>query len=85
VYKNGKVEIIQNEQGKPRPPLCDDSSDTPPLGNRITPSVVAFTEAGRLIGEGAKNQAVLNPTNTVYDAKRLIGRAYHEAPANPCA
>ena len=62
VYKNGKVEIIQNEQG-----------------NRITPSVVAFTPEGRLVGDGAKNQAVLNPSNTIYDVKRLIGRAFHEA------
>jgi len=61
VYKNGRVEIIQNDQG-----------------NRITPSYVAFTSEGRLIGEGAKNQAVLNPSNTVYDAKRLIGRTYSE-------
>ncbi len=43
-------------------------------GNRITPSVVAFSDGDRLIGEAAKNQAALNPTNTVYDAKRLIGR-----------
>jgi len=41
-------------------------------GNRITPSWVAFTETERLIGEAAKNQAPLNPENTVYDAKRLI-------------
>jgi len=47
-------------------------------GNRITPSVVAFSDAERLIGEAAKNQAALNPTNTVYDAKRLIGRKYSD-------
>ena len=43
-------------------------------GNRITPSWVAFTDTERLIGEAAKNQATTNPTRTVYDAKRLIGR-----------
>ena len=46
------------------------------LGNRITPSVVAFTDEERLIGESAKNQAAINPTNTVYDVKRLVGRKY---------
>ena len=45
-------------------------------GNRTTPSYVAFTETERLIGDGAKNQAAMNPENTVYDAKRLIGRKY---------
>jgi heat shock protein 5 len=48
-------------------------------GNRITPSVVAFSDGDRLIGEAAKNQAALNPTNTVYDAKRLIGRKYTDS------
>ena len=61
MYKNGRVEIIANDQG-----------------NRITPSYVAFTgEAGeRLIGDAAKNQLTINPENTVFDAKRLIGRDY---------
>lgn len=59
VFKNGKVEIIANDQG-----------------NRITPSYVAFTETERLIGDAAKNQAALNPENTVFDVKRLIGRAF---------
>jgi endoplasmic reticulum chaperone BiP len=46
------------------------------LGNRITPSVVAFTDEDRLIGEAAKNQATVNPTRTLYDVKRLIGRRF---------
>ncbi|GME68276.1 unnamed protein product [[Candida] boidinii] len=47
-------------------------------GNRVTPSFVAFTPEERLIGDAAKNQAALNPKNTVFDAKRLIGRAFNE-------
>ena len=45
-------------------------------GNRTTPSVVAFTESGNLIGQTAKRQQVTNPTNTIYAAKRLIGRTF---------
>jgi len=48
------------------------------LGNRITPSWVAFTETERLIGEAAKNQAAANPENTVFDVKRLIGRKFDD-------
>ena len=62
VYKNGKVEIIANDQG-----------------NRITPSYVAFTDTERLIGDAAKNQATVNPTRTVYDVKRLVGRKFSDA------
>ncbi|KAI3648966.1 hypothetical protein MP228_006820 [Amoeboaphelidium protococcarum] len=62
VFQAGKVEIIAND-----------------LGSRITPSWVAFTDDGeRLIGEAAKNQAPQNPKNTVFDAKRLIGRKYND-------
>lgn len=62
VFKNGRVEIIPNDQG-----------------NRITPSYVAFTSEGeRLIGDAAKNQLTSNPENTVYDAKRMIGREFSD-------
>ncbi|CAH9060023.1 unnamed protein product [Cuscuta europaea] len=48
------------------------------LGNRTTPSWVAFTELERLIGEAAQNQAAKNPTNTIFDVKRLIGRNFSD-------
>merc|ERR1711998_103018 len=47
-------------------------------GNRTTPSYVAFTDTERLIGDAAKNAAAMNPKNTVFDAKRLIGRKYDD-------
>merc|ERR1711962_969675 len=63
VFKNGRVEIIANDQG-----------------NRITPSYVAFTAEGeRLIGDAAKNQLTTNPENTVFDAKRMIGREWSDS------
>jgi len=47
-------------------------------GNRTTPSYVAFTDTERLIGDAAKNQVAMNPSNTVFDAKRLIGRSFND-------
>jgi L1 cell adhesion molecule like protein len=48
-------------------------------GNRTTPSYVAFTDSERLIGDAAKNQVAMNPNNTVFDAKRLIGRKFEDS------
>ena len=61
VMRNGKVDIIANDNG-----------------NRTTPSYVAFTSQERLVGEAAKNQAPLNAVNTIFDAKRLIGKRYND-------
>jgi len=60
VWQNDAVEIIANDQG-----------------NRTTPSYVAFSadSTERMVGDAAKNQAARNPTNTIFDAKRLIGRS----------
>jgi heat shock protein 5 len=63
VWRNGRAEICPNEQG-----------------NRITPSYVAFLKDGqRLIGDAAKNQSSQNPSRTVFDVKRLIGRKFNDA------
>merc|ERR1712032_1658392 len=62
IYKNGRVEIIPNDQG-----------------NRITPSYVSFTDDERLIGEAAKNRATINPSQTLFDVKRLIGRRFKDS------
>lgn len=48
-------------------------------GNRTTPSYVGFTDTERLIGDAAKNQVAMNPRNTVFDAKRLIGRKFEDS------
>jgi len=48
-------------------------------GNRTTPSYVAFTDTERLIGDPAKNQVAINPSNTIFDAKRLIGRKFTDS------
>jgi len=61
IMRNGKVDIIANDNG-----------------NRTTPSYVAFTSQERLVGEAAKNQAPLNAENTIFDAKRLIGKRFND-------
>ena len=61
VWKNGKVVVLHNKEGK-----------------TITPSVVAFTDDNVLIGEDAKKNLLSNPKNTIYDAKRLIGRKFND-------
>jgi hypothetical protein len=48
------------------------------LGNRITPSQVAFTDEEKLVGESAKNQGAMNPLRTIYVIKRLIGRKFKD-------
>jgi len=47
-------------------------------GNRTTPSYISFTDTERLIGDAAKNQSSMNPINTIFDAKRLIGRKFND-------
>ena len=49
------------------------------FGNRITPSFVAFTDEERMVGESAKNQALLDPKRSIYVVKRLIGRKFDDA------
>ena len=48
-------------------------------GNRTTPSYVSFTDEERLIGDSAKSMANMNPHNTIFDAKRIIGRKYSDS------
>ena len=62
IWKNGSAEIIPNHE----------------TGERVTPSVVSFSDKDRLIGQAAKNQITKNYKNTVYDSKRLIGRKFDE-------
>ena len=67
---NSVVSIMEGGEAKVIPNL---------EGNRITPSVVAFTDKGEtLVGEPAKRQAVTNPKNTVYSVKRFMGRRHNE-------
>ena len=68
IVENGVPEVIPNRGGY-----------------KTTPSMVAITEAGkRLVGHIAKRQAITNAENTVYTAKRLIGRKYDSAPVKSC-
>lgn len=62
VYRNGKVDIIPDEQG-----------------NNTIPSYVAYTDTERLVGHAAKNQSSQNPSKTIFDAKRMIGRDFNDS------
>jgi L1 cell adhesion molecule like protein len=62
VWINDRVEIVPDYQ----------------TGSRIIPSYVSFTDEEKLVGDAAKNQSTMNPKNTVYDAKRLIGRKFSD-------
>ena len=66
---NSSVAVFQNDQVEIIPNN---------LGNKMTSSYVSFTSTGRLIGQAAKNMMAENPSNTVYDLKRLLGRRYEE-------
>ena len=63
VWLNDRVEIIPDGQ----------------TGSRIIPSYVSFSDEEKLVGDAAKNQSTMNPKNTVYDAKRLIGRKFNDS------
>ncbi len=60
IWINDRVEVIPDSQ----------------TGSRIIPSYVSFTDEEKLVGDAAKNQSTMNPKNTVYDSKRLIGRKF---------
>ncbi len=62
IWINDRVEIVPDMQ----------------TGSRIIPSYVSFTDEEKLVGDAAKNQSTMNPKNTVYDAKRLIGRKFND-------
>jgi L1 cell adhesion molecule like protein len=63
IWINDRVEVIPDFQ----------------TGSRIIPSYVCFTDDEKLVGDAAKSQSTMNPKNTVYDAKRLIGRKFTDS------
>ena len=82
VFQRGQIEIIPNDQGnRITPSYVAFTTDTATTSNTAinNDDTSGSTAAGRLVGDSAKNQATINPENTIFDVKRLIGRKFSDA------